>query len=577
MSKITIPLAIILALVGFAVFAKLNHDAKEKRTQPATANASQSDKSAGASEAFDLDPKLSGKEFRQRTRDQISSIRRLPVAPDAQPVSFLWPTDGNDLPALPVALNFAATDSFDAWKSYTDGHIAFYYPDAPGVQVEVLAPMDPIPLIGKTMLPPESGVFRRYRITAGKDASLCVINLSHSNNFTDEARAPMPEIFHRYTASGGGLLRTAFSEDGQVRRTELLGNSLRVSLLDWPNLAVHQDVYLRIATGIELPRPHQDWNELRDAAIDKYGFSARLGLLNPGASLSEITELLGTPDSNDAQRGALQYFHSARGQTILYTLQIENDRFKGFGKNWREIPRWMPNEGSLRWMVEKTDYAAGKAGGIGYNLGALSDEDATGIYERIIALAPTAGPADWDLLSQAVANLAQHGIHDERIIEIARTKLDSPNLDPAPSLLVLEVSRTDQGKGAIAGYIAQELSKDDLSPDTLEEFYTLIAYLGRNHPATNSLIDRALVHPSARVRELGFLFCTWHPQALTHLEAGLQDESVQVRRCSAEAFADRYGDPIRHLKVLQVCLENERDEEVRLLLKTALDRLGNSS
>jgi hypothetical protein len=90
------------------------------------------------------------------------------------------------------------------------------------------------------------------------------------------------------------------------------------------------------------------------------------------------------------------------------------------------------------------------------------------------------------------------------------------------------------------------------------------------------LIDRALGHESNRVRELGFKFCSWLPEkfSIPHLEAGLQDESTEVRRHCANAFATGHGDPARHLQMLASRLAEEHDEEVKLLLQEALQRLG---
>ena len=175
-----------------------------------------------------------------------------------------------------------------------------------------------------------------------------------------------------------------------------------------------------------------------------------------------------------------------------------------------------------------------------------------------------------------VANLAQHGLRDPRVTEIVRVRLESGEGDQLASLLALEACDDDFAKAAIAEHIISSLTSSDVPPDTLEHIYTLVTYLGREHPATAQLIDRAISHRAAPVRELGYQFCTWLPEkyALPHLEAGLLDPSTGVRRCSAQAFALSHGDPAVHPEMLAARLRDESDAEVRQLLQEGLQRLG---
>jgi hypothetical protein len=583
MSKITIPLLMIFAAVGFIALAKLDRDgeAEPQHRWPAMSAYPEQVEASDLElepEPIRIEKRLSRAEFGRITDRELANIRLLPIAGDAHPVSFLWPTDKNDAPANPELLEFAQRDSFENWKSYSDEHIGFYYPDFPGVRVEVVGATDPLPLIAPTMVPPESSSFIKYRITAGDTGTLCVLTLAHTDEFDDAQRAPHPEIFHRFTPCGGGLLRTSFTASGQVRRAELLGKSVRVSLLDWPHLAIHQDPYLRIATSIQLARPYAKLRNLRQAAVKKYGLEGKLGFLDHGVSESEIISIVGQPAARDPERGIFEYFRSRDGEDFYYTLAVQNGMFAGFGKDWREVSRNAPSEGSVRWMFEKTDYRVGEAGGAGYNLGALTDADAQNVFDRFVELGPTAGSEDWGLLCGAIANLAQHGLDDQRVVEIARVKLDSPDLDPDPALLALEACNSDFAKAAIAEHIIANFASAELEPATLEHFYTLIAYLGKSYPASAQLIDRALSHQSVSVRELGFKYCSWLPEkfATPHLEAGLQDASTEVRRSCASAFAEGLGDPARHPKLLSMCLSQESDEEVKLLLQEALQRFGET-
>lgn len=578
MSKITIPLLMIFAAVGFAIMAKLDHgnNAEKKERWPEKIAPAQRNPPPPPVEPLQLEAQLSNADFERLTNRELINIRLLPLNDNAHPISFLWPTGEDDTPAHPELLEFAERVTFEGWKSHIDDEFGFYYPDFPGVRVESVGTTDPIPVLAPAMLPPENNVAKKYRITAGDTGSLCVISIAHTTEFDDAERAPFPEVFHRYVQSGGGLLRTSFTADGLVRRAELLGQGIRISLLDWPHLAVHQDIYLRIAAGLRLPRPHGKWIEFKNTAIQRYGLEGKLGFLNHGITEGEIISNLGQPVARDPERGTLQYFRSSRDKNIFYTLPMRGGLFAGFDENWRKISRTIPVEGSLRWMCEKTDYCAGPAGGIGYDLGALTNADVQNIFDRIVELAPSAGADDWATISQTVYNLSQHGLRDQRLIDIARVKLESKAFDPVHGLLALEACGSDLAKAAIAEHITREFASAKISTETLDHYYTLIAFLGKPHPASVQLIDRALRHESGRVRELGFKYCSWLPEkfALPHLEAGLHDPSTEVRRRCASAFANSHGDPERHAEMLNICLTQETDEEVKLLLQEALQRFA---
>lgn len=573
----------VFAAIGFIALAKLDRDSDERRQLwPAKSPPPTPEPSGEIAPPKPVPPelpdRLSAEEFDRLTERELRNIRLLPLAETTDPVSFLWPTDGNDAPAHPELLEFAKRHSFDAWKSFTDEHIGFFYPDAPGVTVEVLAPDHPMPLLAETMLPPEVGVFKRYRISAGDTGSLCVISLSHGDGFDDGPREPFPEIFHRFTPGvAGDLLRCSFTELGQVRRIELLGNGVRAALLDWPHLAVHQDIYLRIGSSMQLAGPHAKMKKLSQAAKAKYGLEGKLGFLDHGISESEIIATLGLPAARGEGHSSLDYFQMQDGESLFYRLHLKDGMFSGFRGDWREVARSAPEEGSIRWMFEKSDYRAGKPGGIGYNLGPLTDADAQLIFDRFAELAPTASASEWSQLCGAIANLAQHGLRDPRVTGVARARLEAgpAGRDPRPALLALESCDDELAKAAIAEHMVASFSSPSVPPEDLEHFYTLIAYLGKDHPASAQLVDRALGHASAGVRALGFEFCDWLPEkyALPYLEAGLGDSSVEIRRRCAEAFASGHGDPAKHAGILAARLTQESDEQIRQLLQAALERL----
>lgn len=584
MSKVTIPLLMIFAAIGFFALAKLDRDGERKKTQkwPAVlAPVEEEEEEEDADRAPDLialPESLTGEQFERHTDREIDNIRLLELSEAASPVSFLWPTrEDEDSPAEPELLELAQRDAFDHWKSFSDEHIAFFYPDSPGVRVEPLAPTEPVPLLAPLMmLPPDPGAFRKYRITAGDRGTLCVISLARADSFDDAPRAPQPEVFHRYTESGGGLMRTSFTARGQVRRVEVLGKNTRASLLDWPHLAVHQEIYLRMGASIELPNPRAKFPDLRKAAIAKYGLEGKLGFLDQGAPESEVIAALGRPAAIDAEGGSLAYYRRDGAEHIVYKVPIRAGLFVGFGEDWRESSHPEPAGGSIRWMFEKTSPPTGRPGVAGYDIGAMTDHDAQAIFDRFVELAPGAKPDDWAQLCQVVANLAHHDLRDQRVVEIARARLQKAGADPRPALLALESCDSELAKGAITEHIIGQFASASLETETLEHIDTLIAYLGRDFPGSAQLIDRAICHQSGPVRELGFKYCDWLPEkyALPHLETGLTDASIEVRRLCASAFASAHGDPAKHAEMLAIRLSQEADEEVKISLEAAIQRLG---
>lgn len=583
MSKITIPLVLIFVAIG--LFAKAAFDRqrdRERSPQGAVRTASPemrdtADPVAPAAPPFTLPARVTGEEFESLTDREIANIRLLPQPAGVAPVSFLWPTvEGEDAPAHPELMAYAQRRSFDHWKSFTDEHIAFFYPDAPGVRVVATNPGEAIPLLGEELLPADAGSFKSYRITAGDTGTLCVISLAHADGFDDAPRDPQPEVFHRFTAGGGGLLRTSFTSLGQVRRVEVLGDQLRASLLDWPHLAVHQDVYLRLAAGIELHRARADFQRLREAAIAKYGFEGRLGCLEHGLPASDVIALLGPPAAVDAAGGWLDYHQVRGGQATDYKVPVRGGLFVGFADGWREQQAIAPDAASIRWMLEKTSISTGEPGAVGYDLGSLTEAEGQAIFDRFVALGPRASTEDWTSLCELIANLAHHGLRDARVAAVATARLAGAAAGWRPALLALEACDSDESKAAIAEHIAAQLASGSPGEDELEQFYTLIRYLGRDYIRTPELVDRALKHQAETVRELGYLYCSWLPAsyAIPHLEAGLRHRSTEVRRRCASAFASSLGDAEKHGALLLSCLAEERDEEVKRYLEEAIERLG---
>ena len=91
MSKITIPLLMIFAAVGFAIMAKLDHgnNAEKKERWPERIAPAQRNPPPPPVEPLQLEAQLSNADFERLTNRELINIRLLPLNDNAHPISFI--------------------------------------------------------------------------------------------------------------------------------------------------------------------------------------------------------------------------------------------------------------------------------------------------------------------------------------------------------------------------------------------------------------------------------------------------------------------------------------------------------
>lgn len=524
-------------------------------------------------------------QMEERVAELLDELSLMPVDPEADPVSFLWPLDV-DGPALPELMEIARMDSFIRWKPYEDEWVSFYYPDHVDITLDVVDGAASFPMIGETMWTVREHPFRRY-ILRSKGGTFCAISLEKTTVFDDTERFPGEEVYQRFFHFHGALGRASMMADGQVRRIQFVGSDVRVSVHDWPHLAIHQDVYKTLGLGIIINRPPVDAGKLDAAVLRYYGFEGGLGLLEKGMSLAEMEMLLGDPTG---LTGELAVYHRGQDESDrYYRLRIEDGILGGFAEDWYETNVNPPMEGSVEWILEKTEISAGSTGGSkGYSLGALSDADVTFIFDSFCSKGPSASPDEWEKMTRALANLAEMKYKDERVLPIIRRRFLEENLPMSHSIQVLHAWDRDGSRDDFAGRIGKIVQMSlrgkkeemDRAGPLNADLQVLIAYLGEDDERTAKLILQAMGHRMPEVRSVAFSYWSWikdEAKQSAQLIHGLSDQSPKVRRRCAEAFCDECGTLPEHGMMLEACLIKERDSETRNYLALALERLRKSA
>ncbi|MEM0897391.1 MAG: hypothetical protein AAGJ79_10955, partial [Verrucomicrobiota bacterium] len=269
-----------------------------------------------------------------------------------------------------------------------------------------------------------------------------------------------------------------------------------------------------------------------------------------------------------------------------YRLRVEDGIFAGFPPNWNEERRDPPAPFSLGWMLEKSETEAGEAGAVGYSLGALTDEEAEAIFEQFLKLAPTAPSEEWEILCRTVANLAEKGLKDSRVVGVIRSRFLDTSLPQQSAGQVLRVYGVEEHREFFADRLRQILSEtgawrvnfgketslDSSSDGLVSEIQILFAYVGKEYSTMPLLVKRATQHRRAEVRSIGYGYMHWlNPdEGLELVAVGLMDPSAKARRRCAEFCAGAVGDLSNLLAPhIETALENETDVLARNYLLSA--------
>lgn len=550
---------------------RLNNDNQQELGEPvAVVNA----------EVLPIREKLvTGRQMQQFSGQLRKRVELLPVNSNRSGMSPLWPM-GKDPDGLEV---LAAGGEFSSWVLFESEELSFYLPEGDALRVEVVEEGELIPMIGALYYRNGKVPLRWYRIVAEGDVTWAAMAIEVADEFDDRLRHPVSESFHRTMEYGGGVARFALDEQGGICRVEWLGNGKRVSLLAWQHSSIHRKAYAALASSVQLRGNLRLPKAKIEGVIRAVTNTARLrlGLLEHGMNAENVQQVLGKPVGIS---GDVLLYHSRHRQgDFYYRVNLGKDgEFRGLESDWIKPRKDPPIRGSIGWMLEKTEIRAGEPGGIGYDIGALSQQETVFIFDRVNQLVSTVGGKQWNGVCRILENLADMGLKDEEVLNLFRVRFLEEETEIRPAIPVLWRCNPagcrnifmQKAKDVISGFRWQSSVLRPAS-QTVEDLRLLLDFIGESHPGSVELLKLMAQHPSMRLRELGFSLLPWLKSAeLRSLSLkGLTDESDQVRLYCAEAIQSLGCAIPGDGAFLEECLRKERVAGIRENLSLAIAQL----
>jgi hypothetical protein len=255
--------------------------------------------------------------------------------------------------------------------------------------------------------------------------------------------------------------------------------------------------------------------------------------------------------------------------------------FQNLKNDWREVRKDPPLRGTIEWMQEKTEIRAGKPGGIGYDIGALSEEDGRFMVNQLIRRIPLASGSQWSGICRVLENLAELGLQDEQLIDLLRVRFLEEETSIRPAIPVLwrwseEGSRgifTQKARDIISAFRWQAPVTRTVA-QTTEDLRVLLDFIGEDHPGAGKIIALMAQHSSVTLREEGFSRLAWlrGDQLRTLALEGLSDLSERVRLYCADVLASGVAEP-EDKNFLQQRLNKEQSALIREKLSSAVAKL----
>ncbi len=515
---------------------------------------------------------LGGAAVEQVAAGFAAAVELVPVAQDAAQLSPLWPVGGLGQPALQLA----SRASFDRWQLFEGQGVSFYLPAGVGLTVEEVDAAGLSPAVGEIFYQTGSPTATWYRIVAPGDVTWAALSVDREGRFDFRERYPTGEVFHKLLLAGGAACRVSLAGDGRPGRVQWLADGVRVSLLEWQHCVAHRSAYVGLAATVRLEAAAdpQAQRGLLAGAASGGGLGGRMGLLERGMGAAQIEELLGRPAGVDGS--VLIYDTPRREGGMRYRVPLVDGEFISFGDGWRTPREDPPVPGEVDWMLEKTEIRAGEPGGVGYDLGALTDEDVERILSEVRLRLPGADGREWGDLCRVLANLSELRVQDERALQLVRIRFLERGLPSSSAIIVLRSWDPAGAKGLFVQKVEDMLSAPgEAGGAPGEDLRLMLAYVGKRHPEAAGLVKRAAQSRRPDVRSVGYSFWRWFEDPWRHplLARGVRDEVAGVRRRCAEAFATECG-TAADLEPLRAALEAEVDPEAREHLRQAIDRLG---
>lgn len=476
------------------------------------------------------------------------------------------------------ALAEAKRAGFAEWLKYEDEFVSFYYPKSPYITLEVDKGAR---IMGEPVtMGAENTFFRRYSLTV-EGKAYCVILLDRKDHFDEGICFCGPEVFHKFLFRNGSLYRFSLLESGEVKKVQILRSGLRVVFFEWTHMPMHQDMYLKLAAGLAIKGKPCDEAAVKRGLVERYGFLGKFGLIESGMSRQQVLALLGQPQ--EETESLLTYKEVAERSIGTYRVPLAEGVFRSLPKDSFSCEILPPKKGTLDWMVEKAEKGTIWEVKAEYDLGPLTPEDASLIFDKFAEMAPSAKRLDWTRFCRAVLGLHKNGYRDDRVLPVLRKRYAELQLhqDWAEDVLNLYDPKGSQSiflSRAKAILKILEETKPDPDADvalTGWDLHNLFRLLDKSNPECVEIVLRSMAHPNASVREVAFGAREGLPadRVLTKVITGLSDKDNRVRVACAEAFSDDVGGA-ENLPFLKECLEREKSDDVKFYLQRAIERLS---
>jgi hypothetical protein len=514
-----------------------------------------------------LELRIDGKAISAMADSLEAAAGLIPVDQNYDQLSQLWPTDGLG----EQAGNLANRSEFQSWELHQGEGMSFYFPQGVGLSVEEVSSSKTFARLGEIFFQDIGGAARWYRVAGPEGMTWAAFAVDAVNEFDKRERFPSGEVFHKILPADGGVARISLAPDGKLGRVQWIGEGIRVTLLDWQHCASHRAAYAALASSVRLGAGGEtggrDGLMLRMAS--EAGLESRLGLLEKGMDRQRVEALLGSPSGIE---GATYLYDAPRRDGgHRYRVTFQNGQFLGLSSDWRALRKDPPIPGTVEWMLEKTEIRAGNAGGVGYDLGPLTDEEVTTIYSQIARLLPGSNAVEWSDLCQVLANLSELRLSDTGTLELVRGRFLEPGLPAGAAIVVLRSGDQTAAKEIFAQKAKAMMAGNAPAADDLQ---LMFSYIGKRHSSAGDLVKGAAQHQMGDVRSVAYSFADWFEEGvrLPLLMRGLRDAEVGVRQRSAEALAAA-GGAADLIPALQKALESEIDGEVRAHLERAIERI----
>ena len=504
-------------------------------------------------------------------------VELLPVTGNAGMFSPLWPMGRKKT----LVHGQDSSGQVVSWKLFESEEISFYFPDIASLRVEVVEESLIIPMFGGIYYAGK-GARRWYRIVSEGKITWAAFAIGDAVHFDDGKRYPVSESLHRTMGHGGGVARFALDDQGRICRAEWRGNGKRVSMLAWQHGGAHRDDYASLVASVELGNalriPFSGLQKvIREVTMTT---RSRIGLLEPGMRASDVQKVLGKPVGIS---GNTLIFHSRLGQGDCYfRVQLgDGGVFKDLKNDWRVVRKDPPLRGTIEWMQEKTQIRAGKPGGIGYDIGALSEEEGRFIVNQLMRRLPTASGSQWSGICRVLENLAELGLQDEQLINLLRVRFLEEETPIRPAMPVLwrwseEGSRSifiQKARDIISALRWQATAKRTVA-QTADDLRVLLDFIGEAHSGAGKIIALMAQQSNVTLRETGFSRLTWLKGEQLRVLAleGLSDLSEQVRLYCADVLASGVAEP-KDENFLRERLGKEQSALIREKLSSAVAKL----